>query len=168
MGVCGSLTQASNRIWNFVITVCTLSITSINAFAEVCSSFLSKGYDPRHEILLKVDGVDLPILYNTRAPATCLTRKPSNGTSPTPNKKTLPWESGAPETTALDSMRCTSSDSETFYGTTSKTSLWLLIHCTSSPGCRSSTTMAICLQKLSKHFTHSRTLWFLNPLLPSP
>ena len=46
------------------MSICWLSIASINTFSKVCSSFQNMGpdKDPRHKILPNVDGVELPVL----------------------------------------------------------------------------------------------------------
>ena len=75
LGLSASLAQAPAKICNFVMSLCTLSIASINAFSKVCSSFLPLGQDPRQDVTICIDGHQIPMMYGTGAAATCLTLK---------------------------------------------------------------------------------------------
>ena len=51
------------------MSICTLSIASIDAFSKVCSSF------PRLDVTLRIDGHEIPMMYDTGAADTCMTMK---------------------------------------------------------------------------------------------
>ena len=55
------------------MSICTMSTASINVFSKVCSSFLTLGQDPRHDVTIRIREHNIPMLYNTGAAATCPT-----------------------------------------------------------------------------------------------
>ena len=75
LGLSTSLTQAPERMCNFVMSICTFSIASINAFSKLCTSVTRWGQDDRHDVMIRIDGQDIPMLYDTGAAATFLTLK---------------------------------------------------------------------------------------------